>query len=184
MASPEGAHAGRYRLQSLIHSVFQRPSTGAGLAVGFTAAEPRAGVSYVSRQIADQLRTEGLKPAVYIEAGALQKVNAAGGLQHQKGPAARAANFNTWEDWRSQVSLLRSRARYTIIDCPPLSQGGETLSLAPHLDGMVIVVAANETHKSKILNAERLLGTVDGKILGFVLNKRTYPVPAWLFRFL
>ena len=50
------------------------------------------------------------------------------------------------------------------------------------MDGIVIVVAANETHKNQIANAERQIQMVNGTILGFLLNKRKYMVPDWLFK--
>ena len=87
-----------------------------------------------------------------------------------------------WEDWRNKVTKLRSRYRYSIIDCPSLSASSDALSLAPHMDGIVIVVAANETHKNQIANAERQIQMVNGTILGFLLNKRKYMVPDWLFK--
>ena len=80
------------------------------------------------------------------------------------------------------MSKLRARYRYSIIDCPALSASSDALSLAPHLDGIVVVVAANETHKSQIANVERQIQMVNGKILGFLLNKRKYMVPDWLYK--
>ena len=69
-----------------------------------------------------------------------------------------------------QGRKLRARYRYSIIDCPALSARSDALSLAPHLDGIVMVVAANDTHKAQIANAERQIHMVNGKVLGFLLN--------------
>jgi hypothetical protein len=46
----------------------------------------------------------------------------------------------------------------------------------------VVVVAANGTHKAQIANVERQIHMVNGKILGFLLNKRKYMVPDWLYK--
>jgi len=87
-----------------------------------------------------------------------------------------------WEDWRGKVNLLRARYRYSIVDCPSLAVSGDALSLAPHLDGIVVVVAANQTHKTQVANVERQIQMVNGKILGYLLNKRKYMVPDWLYK--
>ena len=47
---------------------------------------------------------------------------------------------------------------------------------------VVVVVAANGTHKAQIANVERQIHMVNGKILGFLLNKRKYMVPDWLYK--
>ena len=80
------------------------------------------------------------------------------------------------------MSRIRARYRYSIIDCPALSTSSDVLSLAPHLDGVVVVVAANETHKAQIANVERQIQMVNGKILGYLLNKRKYMVPDWIYK--
>ena len=50
------------------------------------------------------------------------------------------------------------------------------------LIAIVVVVAANETHKTQIANVERQIQMVNGKILGYLLNKRKYMVPDWLYK--
>jgi Mrp family chromosome partitioning ATPase len=46
----------------------------------------------------------------------------------------------------------------------------------------VIVVEAGESRRDEILNAQRTIEASGGKFLGFVLNKRRYPVPGWLYK--
>jgi len=50
------------------------------------------------------------------------------------------------------------------------------------VDGVAVVVAAGQTRRDEILNAQRTIEQAGGKFLGFVLNKRRYPVPEWLYR--
>ena len=54
--------------------------------------------------------------------------------------------------------------------------------LAPLVDGIVLVVEANRTQKEQFLYAERAIEYAGGRILGHVLNKRTYVIPDWLHR--
>jgi Mrp family chromosome partitioning ATPase len=56
------------------------------------------------------------------------------------------------------------------------------LSVAPFVDGVILVSEANKTRRGQILQAERAIETAQGKLLGHVLNKRTYPVPEWIYR--
>jgi hypothetical protein len=44
----------------------------------------------------------------------------------------------------------------------------------------MIVVEANRTTKSQLSYLERTLEGAGGKILGQLLNKRTYPIPEWV----
>ena len=54
--------------------------------------------------------------------------------------------------------------------------------LASMVDGIVIVVEAGQSRRDEILNAQRTIENAGGNFLGFVLNKRRYPVPEWLYR--
>jgi Mrp family chromosome partitioning ATPase len=50
------------------------------------------------------------------------------------------------------------------------------------VDGVVLVVEANRTRREQIVYAERNIESAGGRILGHVLNKRTYAIPAWFHR--
>jgi Mrp family chromosome partitioning ATPase len=67
-----------------------------------------------------------------------------------------------------------------LIDCPSLKESNEVLGLAPLVDGVLLVIEANRTSKRQVAYLERAIESAGGKILGHLLNKRTYPVPAWV----
>ena len=69
-----------------------------------------------------------------------------------------------------------------LIDCPAIREGNDLLSLAPFVDGIILVVEAGGTRKEQILHAEKAIGFARGKLLGHILNKRRYDVPEWLYR--
>jgi len=54
--------------------------------------------------------------------------------------------------------------------------------LASSVDGVVVVVEAGQSRREEITNAQRTIEQAGGKFLGFVLNKRRYPVPEWLYK--
>jgi hypothetical protein len=170
--------------QGILHSVYDRLESGEGVAIAFTSASSGEGVSYVSKKIASQLSASSSGSALYLSSAQLCGDSWSDGASRLDGCATNdeRGSRTAWEDWRSKVTRLRACYRYSIIDCPSLSASSDALSLAPHMDGIVIVVAANDTHKAQIANVERQIQMVNGKILGFLLNKRKYMVPDWLFK--
>jgi len=63
-----------------------------------------------------------------------------------------------------------------------LQESSEAAVLASRVDGVVVVVEAGHSRRDEILNAQRTVLQAGGKFLGFVLNRRRYPVPEWLYK--
>src|SRR5262245_42473012 len=80
------------------------------------------------------------------------------------------------------VEALKVSFDNILIDCRSLKSSTDAAVLAGSVDGVVIVVDAGDSRNDEILNAQRTIETAGGKFLGFVLNKRRYPVPEWLYR--
>jgi Mrp family chromosome partitioning ATPase len=80
------------------------------------------------------------------------------------------------------VDALRVAFDNILIDCRSLRSSSDAAVLASSVDGVVIVVEAGHARRDEILNAQRTIETAGGNFLGFVLNKRRYPVPEWLYR--
>jgi Mrp family chromosome partitioning ATPase len=80
------------------------------------------------------------------------------------------------------VDALRVAFDNILIDCRSLRTSAEAAVLASSVDGVVIVVGAGQARRDEILNAQRTIETAGGNFLGFVLNKRRYPVPEWLYK--
>jgi Mrp family chromosome partitioning ATPase len=173
-----------FAFQGILHSCFHRLESGEGVAIAFTSANAGEGVSYVSSKIASQLSASCSGSSLYLSSAQLCEESWGARTSRLEGFATGETfvSRTPWEDWRTKVNVIRSRYRYSIIDCPALSTNSDVLSLAPHLDGIVVVVAANETHKTQIANVERQIQMVNGKILGYLLNKRKYMVPDWLYK--
>jgi non-specific protein-tyrosine kinase len=58
---------------------------------------------------------------------------------------------------------------YIIIDSPPIISAAEPISLSKLVDGIILVVKANQTHKEAVLRAVN--GLDREKIIGVVLNQ-------------
>lgn len=80
------------------------------------------------------------------------------------------------------VDALRVAFDNILIDCRSLRVSSEAAVLSSTVDGVAVVVEAGQTRRDEILNAQRTIENAGGKFLGFVLNKRRYPVPEWLYR--
>jgi Mrp family chromosome partitioning ATPase len=82
----------------------------------------------------------------------------------------------------NSVDALRVAFDNILIDCRSLRVSSEAAVLSSSVDGVAVVVEAGQTRREEILNAQRTIENAGGKFLGFVLNKRRYPVPEWLYK--
>ena len=64
----------------------------------------------------------------------------------------------------------RYKDRYVFFDAPPILERSEAISMAPLMDGILMVVEAGVTSKKDVQKAVELLPK--DKFLGFVLNKQ------------
>jgi hypothetical protein len=90
----------------------------------------------------------------------------------------------SWQYRRDCINLLRSEFDYSIVDCPSLRVSGDLLSIAPFVDGVLLVLQANSTRRDEPVQAMQSIAAAGGKLLGFILNKRTSEMPKWLDRML
>lgn len=80
------------------------------------------------------------------------------------------------------VDAMRVAFDNILIDCRSLRVSSEAAVLSSSVDGVAVVVEAGQTRRDEIRNAQRTIENAGGKFLGFVLNKRRYPVPEWLYK--
>jgi Mrp family chromosome partitioning ATPase len=160
-----------------------------GIVVAVVSAHRGAGTSQVTESLANQLGADNGGNIIALDARALDEVKNSARKRPQMDvvPAGyRMGPLAHWQDGYSfRASILhqlRSHYQYVLIDCPSLQESQEVLNLAPLVDGVIVVVEANRTRKAQIAFMERTITDARGHILGHVLNKRTYAIPAWLFR--
>jgi succinoglycan biosynthesis transport protein ExoP len=82
---------------------------------------------------------------------------------------------------RMRLNELRSEFDYVLVDCPSMSSSNEAISLGSAADGVVLVLKANSTRKDHARHAVRDLQAAKVKVLGAVLNQRTFPIPDKLY---
>jgi Mrp family chromosome partitioning ATPase len=79
---------------------------------------------------------------------------------------------------------LREEFDYVLIDAPPLARYGDAIALGKLTDGLVMILEANSTRREVALAVSENLRAAGIKILGAVLNKRTFPIPERLYHLL
>ena len=69
------------------------------------------------------------------------------------------------------VENLINMFDFVIIDTPPVLPASDAIVIAPHTDGILVVVKANKVNKKYIKDAITQLETGASKVLGLILNR-------------
>lgn len=76
---------------------------------------------------------------------------------------------------------LRSEFDFVLVDAPPLTRYSDAAALGKVADGLVLILEANVTRRDATLRVSDSLRASHIRILGAVLNKRTFPIPDKLY---
>ncbi len=195
----------------LIRTVFQAVNDQGKLrnrVVVFTSATPGEGVSHVVNILARELAAQTQNRVLRVEATALQNLQLVSPNQISRhceetsienlltlsvaksmsnlaavGGSGRASDWESAPEYRAEcLKALRWNFDYVLIDCPSPAVSSEATTLAPLVDGVSVVVRAAQTRRGQIQRCQQLIESAGGNFLGFILNKRQYPVPKWLYR--
>jgi Mrp family chromosome partitioning ATPase len=154
--------------EGLLLRVFQHQrEQDRGCVVALTSPHPGVGVTQITNALAYALNRDGDARAMSL---CCRQLNSGSSLDGIQGHLSTALN------------TIRQRYTYSFIDCGSISESQDLMRLAPLVDGVILVVEANRTQKEQISYAERTIESVHGRLLGHVLNKRTYPIPNWCHR--
>lgn len=86
------------------------------------------------------------------------------------------------EQLRSSLREVRKEFGYVLIDAEPVGQHADAVALGSATDGVVLVLEANATRRVAALSAKEALEAAGVRLLGTVLNDRTFPIPEKLYR--
>ena len=70
---------------------------------------------------------------------------------------------------------------FVILDSSPIGRYYDAMVLAPHVDGIILVVEAERTQLSELKWARQMLQEKNLPILGVVLNRRRFRIPSLIF---
>ena len=95
---------------------------------------------------------------------------------------SKGTQLRSPESVRKLYSTLRNAVTLVVIDCPPVMEANETLSLAAAADGVILVVEENRARIAVVRRARVMLERAGAKMIGVVLNKREQVIPSFLYR--
>jgi Mrp family chromosome partitioning ATPase len=81
-----------------------------------------------------------------------------------------------------QLSSVKKPYRFVVIDLPALSEASFVPRLSSLCDDVVMVVEAEHLRWEVVHRAKERLVKSQANILGVVLNKRRFHIPAWLYQ--
>lgn len=113
----------------------------------------------------------------------MHSLDAAGLSLLPAGPLAEDT-LNPWksERWLSRLHELRREFHYVLILAPPAVQSGDTALLGQETDGVILILESNQTRREIARIAAQNLCAANVKVLGAVLNNRTFPIPDSIYR--
>ncbi|MFY9791417.1 MAG: CpsD/CapB family tyrosine-protein kinase [Candidatus Sulfotelmatobacter sp.] len=83
---------------------------------------------------------------------------------------------------RVRLQELRKEFDYVLIDSPALNLYADAVALGGIAEGLVIVLQAESTRRESALKGLQTLRQAHIKVLGAVLNRRTFPIPHFVYR--
>jgi protein-tyrosine kinase len=83
---------------------------------------------------------------------------------------------------RALLPELQREFDYVLIDAPPMEAGDDSIVLGRAAEGVVLVLKAHSSRRETARKAVRDLEHANVRVLGAVLNRRTFPVPESIYR--
>lgn len=80
-----------------------------------------------------------------------------------------------------RIQELRQEFDYVLINAPATDRYTDPVVLARTADGLILVIEANSTPRATIERAKASLMTAEIRLLGAVLNNRTFPIPQSIY---
>jgi capsular exopolysaccharide synthesis family protein len=80
------------------------------------------------------------------------------------------------------IESMRKEADWVLLTAPPVNAYNDAISLAKKVDGVVLVVEAEQTRWEVAQSAKERLEDARANILGVVLNNRKLHIPGWIYR--
>jgi len=195
----------------LVQRVFLLPGPEAPHVVVFCGVEPRSGTTGICARAGENLANQTRLPVCLVDGNMRSpSLHRYFGLENAPGltdsvletvpisdflrPIAsnlmllsagsidkKAQALWTSDRLRARIAELRREFSYVLIDTPPANVHNDGVFFGQVADGVLLVVNSNTTHRDTARKAKDNL-TANVKLLGAVLNNRTFPVPGFLYK--
>ena len=83
---------------------------------------------------------------------------------------------------RSRVAEMREQFGYVLIDAPAISGCADAVLIGKLADGVILVLESDSTRREVARVAKESFESAGVRLLGAVLNKRTFPIPRFLYQ--
>ena len=180
-------------LQPVIEMMTRVRSELGTAAFAFTAPNRHAGTSFIVNLVAEELPrqfdcTVAILPTAALKDGDPRRLPQ-GFIAHAPNiwTAVPDKDLGQMPDFALQSVWINSNPEnfdFILIDLPALNASSQALRWAKAGNGVLLVVEAGVTQINQIEEAQRQLRSAGGRLAGMILNRRTYPVPRFLYRFL
>jgi capsular exopolysaccharide synthesis family protein len=90
-------------------------------------------------------------------------------------------NLLSSDRMRMRMTELRADFDYVLIDAPAIGSSNDATVLASSTDGLVLVLKANSSRRESARGAIHDLRAAKVRVLGAVLNQRTFPIPQSIY---
>ncbi|HTE88714.1 MAG TPA: CpsD/CapB family tyrosine-protein kinase [Terriglobales bacterium] len=206
----KSVRVGDEEVLKLVQRIFRTSGQDAPRLVVFSAVGHGDGATWISTSAATTLAAQGTASICIVDAnlrtpslhnyfGIENRVGWADAIS-QPGTmrtfAQQIAGSNLWvlpsgspesagaissEGLRSRMADLRNEFDYVLIDAPPANLYADAISLGRLSDGIILVLQSNTTRREAALKAKESFEAANVRLLGAVLNKRTFPIPQNLY---
>ena len=167
--------------------------SAAGAAFVFTSTSRREGVSVTVDMVARELAAISGEKVLIAATGAIGNFAPAKGQMAperviREGNGVFRLRSPEKPDLTTRVErfgLLRQLTHlfhFVFIDAPALSESAEALEYGARTQGVVLVTAAGIVRRHRLLQARRMMEVARIPLLGCALNRRTYPIPNFLYK--
>jgi capsular exopolysaccharide synthesis family protein len=95
--------------------------------------------------------------------------------------ATKSQSLVLSDPMRLRLAELRQYFEYVLVDAPALTVGSDALALGRSADGVVLVIRANASRRESARKAVQDLQNAGARVLGAVLNQRTFPIPQAIY---
>lgn len=82
---------------------------------------------------------------------------------------------------RARTEELRKAFRYVIVHSGSLWLNADVMLISKWTDGVVLILEAHSTRRDTARRIKESLAAANARVLGVVLNNRTYPIPETLY---
>ena len=98
------------------------------------------------------------------------------------GHSAPQLNFAKVADrLRGRVEELRKAFRFVVVHSGSLWLNADAMLISKWTDGVVLILEAHSTRRDTARRIKESLAAANARVLGVVLNNRTYPIPETLY---